>query len=355
MWEQPIPDDLQRGVHDLVDGGEVRVPQELGLLLECQHALRADAADGGGDLQEQSLAAHHGRFAPVDGLREGQLPAVAQQHWDAGGLQCLQEAEGAQAPATGHDAEGGVVQQLLVVKLFIVHVVLVAACVLVPLPVLAMPAGGERHDVLPVVDVVQSISGAGADPGQVALPLEHQQIFLFWGHRVVVQPPPLPAALRVLPGEERDGDIEAGPEVLAVEAGLGQHGVADVKTQLLGVIGPRARIQVEDEVVAAAVPQREGADPLLHAADVVSREGVAVQRVDAQHEETRFLGARGVITRALDGAEDLAVALRHGLAVLPWVCEHLEAILAAGGIEAALHAAPAALGCAQLCHPPGPG
>lgn len=110
---------LQRGVHDLVDGGEVRVPQELGLLLECQHALRADAADGGGDLQdrgdgvlisdpatppppgsapgaghgaalqylqEQSLAAHHGRFAPVDGLREGQLPAVAQQHWDAGGL-----------------------------------------------------------------------------------------------------------------------------------------------------------------------------------------------------------------------------------------------------------------------------
>lgn len=37
-------------------------------------------------LQEQSLAAHHGRFAPVDGLREGQLPAVAQQHWDAGGL-----------------------------------------------------------------------------------------------------------------------------------------------------------------------------------------------------------------------------------------------------------------------------
>lgn len=31
-------------------------------------------------------------------------------------LQCLQEAEGAQAPATGHDAEGGVVQQLLVVK-----------------------------------------------------------------------------------------------------------------------------------------------------------------------------------------------------------------------------------------------
>lgn len=77
LWEQPVLDDLpearerrsapwlwpqrlgreftvrghlQRSVHDLVDGGEVRVPQELGLLLESQHALRVDAADGRGDL-----------------------------------------------------------------------------------------------------------------------------------------------------------------------------------------------------------------------------------------------------------------------------------------------------------------
>lgn len=42
---------LQRGVHDLVDGGEVGIPQELGLLLESQHPLRVDAADNGGDLQ----------------------------------------------------------------------------------------------------------------------------------------------------------------------------------------------------------------------------------------------------------------------------------------------------------------
>lgn len=44
---------LQRGVHDLVDGGEVGVPQELGLLLESQHALRVDAADGRGNLQQE--------------------------------------------------------------------------------------------------------------------------------------------------------------------------------------------------------------------------------------------------------------------------------------------------------------
>lgn len=41
---------LQRGVHDLVHGGEVSIPQELGLLLESQHALGVDAAHGGGDL-----------------------------------------------------------------------------------------------------------------------------------------------------------------------------------------------------------------------------------------------------------------------------------------------------------------
>lgn len=42
---------LQRGVHDLVDGGEVGIPQELGLLLESQDALRVDAADDGGHLR----------------------------------------------------------------------------------------------------------------------------------------------------------------------------------------------------------------------------------------------------------------------------------------------------------------
>lgn len=41
---------LQSGVHDLVHGGEVGIPQELCLLLEGQHTLRVDAAHGGGDL-----------------------------------------------------------------------------------------------------------------------------------------------------------------------------------------------------------------------------------------------------------------------------------------------------------------
>jgi len=59
-------------------------------------------------------------------------------------------------------------------SLFVVDVILVAARVLVLLPVLAVLAGGERDDVLPVVDVVQRVPGAGADAGQVPLPLEHQ-------------------------------------------------------------------------------------------------------------------------------------------------------------------------------------
>lgn len=59
-------------------------------------------------------------------------------------------------------------------SLFVVDIVLVAARVLVLLPVLAVLAGGERDDVLPVVDVVQRVPGAGADAGQVSLPFEYQ-------------------------------------------------------------------------------------------------------------------------------------------------------------------------------------
>lgn len=50
-------------------------------------------------LQEQPLTAHHGGFAPVDHLGEGQLPAIAQQHGDAGGLHGTPQGLG-QSPGT---------------------------------------------------------------------------------------------------------------------------------------------------------------------------------------------------------------------------------------------------------------
>lgn len=62
---------LQCGVHNLVHGGEVRIPQELGLLLESQHTLRMDAAHGGGDL------CHRGRGELVSHLSVPQPPGRA--------------------------------------------------------------------------------------------------------------------------------------------------------------------------------------------------------------------------------------------------------------------------------------
>lgn len=50
---------------------------------------------------------------PMSTGTPGMIPHALTAPWY---LQCLQEAEGAQTPASGHDAEGGVVQQLLVVK-----------------------------------------------------------------------------------------------------------------------------------------------------------------------------------------------------------------------------------------------
>lgn len=66
-------------------------------------------------------------------------------------LQSLEEAEGAQAPAPGHDAEGGVVQQLLVVKPGVGDEV------------------GVRHGPRPPVSIrgmLLAPGGCGARPGQ---------------------------------------------------------------------------------------------------------------------------------------------------------------------------------------------
>ena len=55
---------------------------------------------------------------------------------------------------------------------------------------------------------------------------------------------------------ERQRHVESTPVLLIRNAGFGQHGVAKVKAQILEIIWPRARVQVEDKVVLAIVPRR---------------------------------------------------------------------------------------------------
>lgn len=98
---------------------------------------------------------------------------------------------------------------------------MVTASIFMLLPVLAMAARRQRHYVLPIVDVVQSISGVRADACQVALPFEHQQVFSLRWCGIPHQPAPLATLLRVILGEEWDGDIKCLAKMFRVEAGFG--------------------------------------------------------------------------------------------------------------------------------------
>lgn len=60
--------------------------------------------------------------------------------------------------------------------------------------------------------------------------------------------------------EKRDRNIKVAPKVLCADAGLGQHGEADVKAKVLCVVWPGAGVQVKDDVVFPPVPQRKALD-----------------------------------------------------------------------------------------------
>lgn len=102
----------------------------------------------------------------------------------------------------------------------VLQVVMVTAGVFVLLPVLPVSTGCQRHNVLPVVDMMECVSGVRADACQISFPFEHQQVFPSWWDRVSHQPASLSTFLRVILGEERDGHVEAGPEVFCVQAGF---------------------------------------------------------------------------------------------------------------------------------------
>ena len=55
---------------------------------------------------------------------------------------------------------------------------------------------------------------------------------------------------------ERQRHVESAPVLLIRNAGFGQHGLAKVKAQILEIVWPRARVQVEHKMVLAIVPSR---------------------------------------------------------------------------------------------------
>lgn len=81
LGQTPLHLPTERGVHPQIWlGAPPRLALGLGFWCLAWGRIWAQY------LQQEPLAAHHSSFAPVDGLGKGQLPAVAQQHRDAGGL-----------------------------------------------------------------------------------------------------------------------------------------------------------------------------------------------------------------------------------------------------------------------------
>lgn len=141
-------------------------------------------------------------------------------------------------------------------------------------------------------------------------------------------------------GKQGDGNIKVWSKVDRVGAGLGQHGLSHLETQILGVVRPGARVEVEDQVVPAVVPRGQALDSGPDVLDILSGELVPVQRVHCQDKETGLRGVSGVKPRLFDGGQDLLVGLGDltpgsvgGVNVNP------EARLAAGEVEAGFHAA----------------
>ena len=54
--------------------------------------------------------------------------------------------------------------------------------------------------------------------------------------------------------EERKRYIKVGAVVFNSNAGFGQDSFPDIKAKVLGVVGPSARIQVEDNMVLSVLP-----------------------------------------------------------------------------------------------------
>lgn len=131
--------------------------------------------------------------------------------------------------------------------------------------------------------------------------------------------------------------------MIHINAGFGQNGLANIKAQLLCVIWPGARVEVENEVVPPVIPRWKALYFSLDIVNVLAGQLVPVQSVNAQHKQTGLVDVCGLEAGILDSCQDLLVALRHRLPLQQGVDVHLEPPLAAAEVEACVHAAPPAL------------
>ena len=140
--------------------------------------------------------------------------------------------------------------------------------------------------------------------------------------------------------EEREGDVEPLAVVGHGEASLGEDRVAEVESEfVLRVRRPRARVQVEDNVVTATTPPFERRDLRSDRRGIVRAQMVAVERVDGEDEEARLARVARVVLRVAHRVQDLPV-LRGDALPARRVDVHPEASGAQGEVKTALHPTP---------------
>lgn len=97
---------LQHGIHDVLHGGEVGVPQELGLLAHAHDPLVAQVAHEVGDLEESALVRPDDGGLPVDNFGKRKHPVVGEHDGNTASLKSLQEAVGPESAAARHETKG---------------------------------------------------------------------------------------------------------------------------------------------------------------------------------------------------------------------------------------------------------
>lgn len=110
------------------------------------------------------------------------------------------------------------------------------------------------------MDVIQCISRLRTNASEVPLPFENQQVLpgrQCITERQITCPPSFHS---VLLGEQRDGDVKVWSKVDHIRTSPGEHGLTHLKAQILCVVRPGARVEVEYEVVPAIAPRWKALD-----------------------------------------------------------------------------------------------
>jgi hypothetical protein len=100
---------------DLLHGGQILVPEDLSLLLECKYEFGVEGSNQVYSLEKGSLVSHYRGPLPVYHFREGKDPTIGNNYRNTTGSECFKESEGAQSTTARNEAECRVLEKRLVV------------------------------------------------------------------------------------------------------------------------------------------------------------------------------------------------------------------------------------------------